>query len=704
MKRTIATQIIGGLSSLIIMLCWSGRVQARYPYNFPSHAKVEIIRNPDRRKPSWLYLEFMWSKDCPPNFEPGKAVEFEINIVPKCFVQPKDGADANHVCNEVLGLRNYHLPGGNDNCYVDVWNYFNPWPQDIGPVLTDKCDDLDWQGQACSFVGGLGFFSQDNGNFAVGLYDASQLKAGERYFFRYPVEIADNPICEKYEYYRISVGNHCAPLQEIFGGPHNDWGKAWVTMQTFNNRCDLPRICDHSDTEFFCPHLIGAVFEKHGIRIGCENADKHTDFWLNRLCVPTEEWAFTPGFGTLQSRLPQCMNEQVRNASYKEEIAPGATCCLDYDEDNYYTKQNKVMYGTYAGDCNDRNSSINPGVRDLHVDGTDQNCDGRDGELLATASLNCSNGIQDNGETGTDCGGNCDPCENYTPGPETLASGLTSPWDIALDASYVYWIEQNTPGALRRMLKSGGTVTTLATDLEYPTALTLANGYLYFIETDYNAQSRIRRIPLTGGTPELVVNTSYGAVQNQLRHDGTRLFFHDYDQIPAGMKKSAPLGANVTASVIVQDQDQLSLALDVDSTYLYFFNNQNRQILRVPKGGGPITVLGNGIANATRVFGSTLYFIADGVNAIPITGGTPRRLASRVVPTSLAYDLAVDGSHVYWIEYTEGGSVNRVPVGGGEVTTYSQHGNSIGIEVDNTHVYWAENWGGSAGMIRRALK
>jgi hypothetical protein len=349
----------------------------RYWYNFPSYAKVKVDRNPDPAKPSWLYLEFKWEKDqCPPNFPFGMAVEFQINIRPKCFLQPPGGRDNRTVCKDVMGFGKYNLPGGDHNCYVDVWNYWLPPKNEVVGLIEAACGDLDWAGELCAKQA-LPLLEENSAGFAVGVYDGSYFKAGKLYSIRYPVQLNDSPECKDWGIYSDSIGPHCAgygPPAPDGSSVHNERGRAWVTMQVFRNTCDLS--CDIGNSHYSCPQLIGIDVGGKG----CNNADKTTDFWLNRLCVPTDDWVFTPGFGTstqvtVVNPQKDCITE--KNSS---DLRTLDICCPDRDNDKWFGPENKQVatYGTRTGDCNDANSTINPGELEIPNDGIDQNCDGTD--------------------------------------------------------------------------------------------------------------------------------------------------------------------------------------------------------------------------------------------------------------------------------------------------------------------------------------
>jgi hypothetical protein len=159
-----------------------------------------------------------------------------------------------------------------------------------------------------------------------------------------------------------------------------------VTMQTFDNTCDLTWPCGNSNS-YTCPELIGADAWVGG----CQNIHKYTDFWINRLCVPTGDWPFTPGYG-VETNTKVCANE--RDSS---DLKTHDACCWDMDGDHYFAPAvgiygdvkyiNTPMYGTRAGDCNDSKSNVFPGAVELEGSGIDNNCDGK--STTQTACSDC---------------------------------------------------------------------------------------------------------------------------------------------------------------------------------------------------------------------------------------------------------------------------------------------------------------------------
>ncbi|MCA9374633.1 hypothetical protein KC725_05740 [Candidatus Peregrinibacteria bacterium] len=65
------------------------QAQARTWYNFPDYSKIKVDKGADGQY--WFYMEFKWDESCPPSFQKGQAIEFEIGIIPKCFLRPQGG-------------------------------------------------------------------------------------------------------------------------------------------------------------------------------------------------------------------------------------------------------------------------------------------------------------------------------------------------------------------------------------------------------------------------------------------------------------------------------------------------------------------------------------------------------------------------------------------------------------------------------------
>jgi hypothetical protein len=107
----------------------------------------------------------------------------------------------------------------------------------------------------------------------------------------------------------------------------------------------------------------------------------------------------------------------------------------------------------------------------------------------------------------------------------------------------------------------------------------------------------------------------------------------------------------------------------------------------VPKNGGPVTRLVEGVTAVTAVAvdADHVYFGTNGyVRKVPINGGPTETLASGAYTVQ---SIALDASYVYFAEGQ--GPINRVPIGGGATELlYSSGGLPRGLNVDANHLYW----------------
>jgi hypothetical protein len=118
---------------------------------------------------------------------------------------------------------------------------------------------------------------------------------------------------------------------------------------------------------------------------------------------------------------------------------------------------------------------------------------------------------------------------------------------------------------------------------------------------------------------------------------------------------------------------------------------------------------------ALAIDGTNVYWANDDVEAgfptnqgtialAPLAGSAPTVLASgRQAPAA----IAVDATAVYWVDGGTGsadGSVNKVPIGGGAVTTLASGISPTAIALDATNVYFATVSASGTGRIARVPK
>lgn len=89
------------------------------------------------------------------------------------------------------------------------------------------------------------------------------------------------------------------------------------------------------------------------------------------------------------------------------------------------------------------------------------------------------------------------------------------------------------------------------------------------------------------------------------------------------------------------------------------------------------------------------------VERVALAGGAPEVLATdQITP----YDVAVDGAHVYWTNFSAAGGVYRMAKGGGAIDVLDDYSSlPRSLVVDATHVYWTTFASGGGGVWRRDL-
>ena len=154
----------------------------------------------------------------------------------------------------------------------------------------------------------------------------------------------------------------------------------------------------------------------------------------------------------------------------------------------------------------------------------------------------------------------------------------------------------------------------------------------------------------------------------------------------------------------------------VDTANLYWVSDT--QVVKLPLAGGQpielaaVPVDANGSFTANTAFdvaidGEYLYYIDNHVGEVrkvPLAGGQPIVLASGEVG---GYGVAVDDTNVYWTIRSGSGSIRMIPKGGGApLTLASGQANPTDLAVDATNLYWVNGGqtGGDGSVVKMPLK
>jgi hypothetical protein len=215
---------------------------------------------------------------------------------------------------------------------------------------------------------------------------------------------------------------------------------------------------------------------------------------------------------------------------------------------------------------------------------------------------------------------------NFTTGNIVTLSGLTDPYEVAVDSTNVYWTQADIPnGGLFKAalpLKASSNPIALVSTPQTQ-GIALDSTYVYFTTLPSNPD---------GGTTSVA-----GTVQR-------------VDISTSAVKVLATGLANPSM-------------IDVDTNNIYWATNVagSGTVVQMPKGGGTQTVLATGQDGPYPVKSDGTYVYWGNENsgqlwAVPVGGGTPIMLASGQVNVR---DIALDSSCVYWTT-RGGGTIARM--------------------------------------------
>ena len=316
-----------------------------------------------------------------------------------------------------------------------------------------------------------------------------------------------------------------------------------------------------------------------------------------------------------------------------------------------------------------------------------------------------------------------------------------APAVMALDESSIYWLgtvpSSCSPPcrfAIRRVPKSGGTPTTVATTADGVvdlTALAVAGGFVFWEEggvgpaaLDGSVGSKILRVSLANGTVTTVVDGMENGLivlpgpgfipaswhpRGGIVADTDSVYFADADFFQSYRVMSVAVNGgpiNILLADTTYDMNDFVRSMTSDATTLYWVDLN--QVRSMAKTGGPVTNLAGPRTippwSVTRV-GSNLYWIeapccAHGdkgtIHTVPITGGTPVIVQDNLDSPS---SIASDPGHVFWIEGGAGigaiegfASLRSSALGGGNARTLIETTAGGPFAADANAIYWADKW------------
>lgn len=303
---------------------------------------------------------------------------------------------------------------------------------------------------------------------------------------------------------------------------------------------------------------------------------------------------------------------------------------------------------------------------------------------------------------------------NFSPGIIVLASQLSSPNFLTVDQNNVYWTE--AAGSVKKVGLYSGTVTTLT--IRGPnysstaTGITVDDVSVYWAVNPGGGNGNIYKIPIVGGT----VTTLASANQpHDIVVDSTDVYWAENNGGTYGSNavRKIPIDGGAVTALTTSGTGHGVMAMDNSYAYFRYVYNNIYKIGKVNKNGGNVIDLASNLVSSPEgiaVDNSYVYWVetnAGTINKVPINGGAVTTLATGLDDPQR---IVVDTNRVYWTELANriagAGVIKKVPISGGQVTTLASGLNSPhDIAIDSTNIYWTEQGtDGTDGTVKKITK
>jgi hypothetical protein len=168
-----------------------------------------------------------------------------------------------------------------------------------------------------------------------------------------------------------------------------------------------------------------------------------------------------------------------------------------------------------------------------------------------------------------------------SPPPQQLALFQSHPRGIALDDTYVYWVNQGfgvdqNDGAVMRIPKVGGTAERLASGLTSPAYLALDASNVYWT----NGNGTVMVASKKGGDARVFADGQGGVLD--IAADATGVYWTTYG--PSGTIAMCPLsGCDGGVTVLAQQSEPYGITLDASAIYWTTFDPTDGAVMKLAK-------------------------------------------------------------------------------------------------------------------------
>lgn len=257
--------------------------------------------------------------------------------------------------------------------------------------------------------------------------------------------------------------------------------------------------------------------------------------------------------------------------------------------------------------------------------------------------------------------------------PRVLAHGGNGEKHLIQDEHHLYWTDTED-GTLTRLSKGGGVPVVLASGLARPGAITVAGGFLYWVNRQLGAGTVVR-MPADGGAIETLAEEQ--SMPESIAVAGSTVVWTTFgDGLATGTLMRKEIGGKLTQLASKQRQPG-AVALDAEQIYWTCF----------------------GLKRPT-------YFRDGAMLRIPRAGGAKRFVIAR--DQAMARSVVLDEEWLYWTTADEmghdpalGGIKRRRKAGGGIQDIVSWSHDTGCIALDRTRVYWLQQFGGALFRVRK---